>query len=417
MGSRAVARGVVLAVAVRMGGERRAARDRDETTKHENAESTPDAAIGKSALAEDGAGPAAAASDAGATRGGEARVVARIVGHASPRWRQPGASKRDELNLALSRQRAEVVQIELESLFAGVLPEADAQCRSAVVDEHDGISYGVEARGSKDTIGEANGDHELDEQRLRRVEIAVEVHRVHRGVNRQSSSKTREVKPRVYDATDQWRVRMLIGGGAHAVLGGSAYLAFLINEATGKMATCSFIGAGVGAGEKSKWSKGGSAVPTVDTFDSGTSFRTNRFVTFDDFNMAPARIMDMSVNAVIGGWSLAYLRFPTLCDDAIDIGGFEQGGLGAGAEADVGVWNVLTPPPKPPPRKVREDVTLEDPYEQPVKQLFRHTVYFELQKSSLDPVQRDLLAIFAEGVAAGTEGKTIMRAQPVPGLR
>lgn len=401
-----------------MGGERRAAREGEDKANRATSESTPDTGIGKAALVEQGGdGAAGTPPDPAAAGRGEARVVAKIVGHASPRWRQPGASKRDVLNLALSRQRAEVVQVELESLFAGVLPETDAQCRSSVVDEHDGISYGVEARGSKDTLGEAHGDHELDEQRLRRVEITVEVQRVVRGVNRQSSSRTREVTPRVYDASDRWRVRMLLGGGVHAVLGGSAYLAFLTNEATGKTATCSFVGGGVGAGDKSKYTKGGSAVPTVDTFDSGTSFRTNRLVTFDDFQNTPARIMEMSANGLVGGWALSYLRFPLLCDDAIDIGGFEQGGLGAGAEMDLGVWNVLAQPPRPGPKKVREDVTLEDPYEQTVKQMFRHTVYFETEKSSLAAVQRDLLAIFAEGVAAGTEGKTILRAQPVPGLR
>jgi hypothetical protein len=398
-----------------MGGERLSRNREGAASETATAQSTPDLAVGRSSLVED-TPPTAAAHEAKSQQG-QARVVAQIVGHASPRWRRPGASARDARNLKLSRERAEVVQIELESLFGELLPEASAQCLPSVVDDHDGISFGVEARGSKDTIDEADGDRERDEQRLRRVDVAVEVHRSERGVNRQSSSTTRQVTPRVYDATDQWRVQVHVGAGAHKFVGGSMYFATLTNELTKKSATCVFVGGGIGAGVKSKWTKGGDAVPTVSTFDAGESFRTYWPVTFHDFHLVPARILEMSINVIVAGASLAYLRLPTLCGDAISIGGFEQGGLGAGAKGDVGVWQVLNAPPPLAPRTVRDNVTIEEPYERPVKQVYRHTVHFETEQSSLDPVQRDLLTIFAEGVAAGTEGKTILRAQPVNGLR
>jgi hypothetical protein len=333
-------------------------------------------------------------------------ISAHVVGHASPRWEQTRGRSRDELNLALSQQRADAVRLYLEEMLnnavaaRGLSSVLSFQCLARNHDdpgicEPSSAPVSTEAQGHQVTTGEAGGNPRANDPAMRRADIAVTI--TWRVSGTAPSTRVDEVRiPRECDpnATDQWAVKLsLTGGGGHAGVGAAGALGVLKNRLTGQVAQGSFQGGGLGVGLSTP-----GADPGWGSFEN---FTTDRRVTFEDFDGTLARLTTLGAGIAIIGYSFAYLSFPNLGANSISVGGANMGALGADGGSNVGWWNVIGTPPGPicrPERTEHHEVTEHNPYQYDVPTTYRDTVSFETGSAEISDDQLMRMQAFVDSL-------------------
>jgi hypothetical protein len=330
-------------------------------------------------------------------------VSAHVTGHASPRWESPRGRPREELNRGLSQARADAVQLYLREMlnnaFAarGLPVEVGVVCRSVEDDSAPPAPVTTgEARGSDDTLVEAAGDTRANDRSMRRVDIRVSV-TWHIAGEAPTTSMAETTVPEQCDpnATDQWAVSIgLSGGGGHAGVGGAFAVGRLKNRLTNQTAAGQFVGGGLGVGLQTPG-------VTPDSWGGYTDFQTDRPVTFEDFDGAVARLTTLGAGVFVG-YCLAYLSFPTLGANSIDVGGFTAGNLGADGGTNVGVWNVHNAPGAicTPEHVVQSEVVDANPYTHDVPNGMTHAVYFETGSSEVTDLELGRLQTFVDALMA-----------------
>ncbi|MEM7153278.1 MAG: hypothetical protein AAF799_10585 [Myxococcota bacterium] len=333
-----------------------------------------------------------------------------VVGHASPRWDH---HRRDEdpqqLNLALSRRRADHVSAMLQELInaAGhgdtLVCDLVNACYIPPVgsdgDETSGMA--LVALGDQVTRVEAGGDENADAESMRRAEISVVV--THQVATQQTLDYTETVRYRIPEEcepneTRRWAVAISVSGGAgHAGIGGAFALGKLKNRLTGQTAQGAFTGGGPGIGLASPGADPG--------WGDWTNFTTAYGCTFEDFDVTDAVLISASVGIAIFGVSVAWLGFPTLGVSPMWIGDFNMGTFGADAGVNWGAWNVIGDPPGPrcsPERweSREESRQIQSPFRLEGTEQLTLTVTFDTGEDELAGDQQEALQNFAQQIVA-----------------
>lgn len=310
-------------------------------------------------------------------------VEGSIVGHASPRWEHTRGQSRADLNLQLSRERAENVETYFREIFLRQMGSSAADVSFAIqstAQNHDNPSElripstGV---GDQQTLEEAGGDTNANEQQMRRVDLSIVITHQIEGEAGYTEQVVipEECQPH---ATNQWSIKMAIGGGAgHAGVGGAFAMGKLKNRRTGQIAEGSFIGGGIGVGLQT---------PGVDPgWGDWTDFTTEDICTFDDFDFTLARLTSAGAGIALIGYSATWISFPLRGANSIYVGGFNMGALGADAGSNVGEWNIHGRPPGPvcTPERV-EGRDASSPYQFDIFDNLSHSVFYETGESEMD---------------------------------
>ncbi len=320
-----------------------------------------------------------------------------IRGHASPKWENTGRSTSEELNLTLSRDRANNVEYLFQEMFRRYMTghgEIEFAIESSVSGERDEgvVSIPAEGVGDRETILEGGGDVEANDPTMRRVDIDIVVTRQEEGVAPSTESIVIPEECQA-NATNQWSIKMTIGGGAgHAGIGGAFAIGKLKNRRTGQIAEGSFIGGGIGIGLQTPGADPG--------WGDWVDFETEDICTFNDFDFTLARLTTAGAGAYVG-YSLAWISFPLRGANSIYVGGFNVGAVGADAGSNVGEWNIHGTPPGPqcvPEHEVEREVFT--PFQFDVQDGLSHTVYFETGSSEIDDEQFRLLDSFVQHITA-----------------
>lgn len=320
-----------------------------------------------------------------------------IRGHASPRWENTGRSTSEELNLTLSRDRANNVEYLFQEMFRrymGGNGDIEFAIESSVSGERDEgvVSLPAEGVGDRETLIEGGGDIEANDAAMRRVDIDIVVTRQESGMAPSMESRVipEECEPH---ATNQWAIKLTLSGGAgHAGLGGAFAIGQLKNRRTGQIAEGSFVGGGIGVGLQT---------PGVDPgWGDWTDFVTEDICTFDDFDNTLARLTTAGAGIYVG-YGMAWISFPMRGANSIYVGGFNAGALGADAGSNVGNWNIHGTPPGPrciPEHEVEREVFT--PFQFDTQDGIRHTVYFDTGSSEINDEQFRMLDEFVQHITA-----------------
>jgi outer membrane protein OmpA-like peptidoglycan-associated protein len=324
----------------------------------------------------------------------------KLVGHASPKWEKTHGKDKKMLNKNLSRDRAatveEVLRVLLSEHLAARGHATHVAVASTAVDHDDGsIEIETDSRGSEDTVKEAGGDEKSNAESLRRVNVKVTLGWHVRNSGEAMSTVAEDVPEHCDpDATDDWGVILSLSGGAgHAGVGGAFAFGKLKNNRTGKTAPGAFVGGGIGVGLAS---------PGFDFGEDYTNFKTDRPVTFRDFEHTLARLTQVGGGIGIISGSVTYLSFPTLGANSINLSGIGMGALGFDASTNVGDFFFTDTIPGPdctPAHTVYHDVVEVTPVEYERTKDFEHTVLFDTQSSTLSEAELAVLDSFAIGVA------------------
>ncbi|WP_296705820.1 DUF4157 domain-containing protein [Algoriphagus sp.] len=320
-----------------------------------------------------------------------------IRGHASPRWENTGRSTSEELNLTLSRDRANNVEYLFQEMFRRYMAghgEVEFAIESSISGEREEgvVSLPAEGVGDRETLVEGGGDVDANDPSMRRVDIDIVVTRQEEGM---APSTESIVIPEECEAnaTNQWSIKMTVGGGGgHAGLGGAFAIGKLKNRRTGQIAEGSFIGGGIGVGLQTPGADPG--------WGDWTDFVTDDICTFDDFNFTLARLTTAGAGAYVG-YSLAWISFPLRGANSIYVGGFNVGAVGADAGSNVGEWNIHGTPPGPrcvPEHESEREVFT--PFQFDIQDGLRHTVFFETGSSEINDEQFRALDSFVQQITA-----------------
>ena len=326
-------------------------------------------------------------------------VQADLVGHASPRWEHRHGRTREELNLELSADRVAEVELYLRELFARHMVEADPEVEVTAECVDDAIpmdEVSSSHRGDEDTLQEAGGETRANDPAMRRVDIGINVV-WHVSGDAPSSVPSTETVCEEHRTT-RWAIGLNLAGGAgHAGLGGAFAVAQLTNRQTGQQAPGIFVGGGIGIGLQNPGADPGWTDPT--------NFETDSRVTFDDFDGTLARLTTAGAGFLIGG-GLAFISFPLLGANSINVSGFTLGNIGADAGSNVGVFNITGTPPQQPCEDRHLVRTEYDPYAFDLPNAFGHVVRFDTGVATVSETEFALLDEFVAGIAAAYDRPT-----------
>ncbi len=295
-----------------------------------------------------------------------------IVGHASPRWRRPGASTAEKRNLELSKQRAEDVERAARAAFRLRDDPVEFDFVSRV-DDADDLS--IDWRGSEETIDEAGGDLDADDEILRRVDVSVEVLQEAHLTTGMSTSRT------LPTATTRWSVYIdAVLAGALGP-GASFGQGRLKNRLTDQVVKGKWVGGGGGGGIDLP-------IPAVSIDSGWKDFTTESNLIFDSFEGTPARYSEVSIGLGIG-YGAAYFGFPWFME-SVYVGGLTFNQWGVGGSVTAGPWNFTQPIPDPP--EVAEEIII--PYTEEVGADYGTTITFDTGSSTVDAAGLDQLADF-----------------------
>ena len=319
-----------------------------------------------------------------------------VIGHASPKWDHTGGSNSTDLNQRLSDNRASSTENTLEAAFLSLFSEEhDLNFRLHQSGDIEDIQ--AQGVGDQQTLQEAGGDRKANDSQMRRVDIDLVITR-HICDSRieTTTEEYEEVTPASIhpDATTDWAVKLVLGGGAgHAGVGGAFAIGELLNKKTGRKAQGGFAGGGIGVGL---------STPGADPgWGDWTDFTTRSRCTFDDFDDTPARLTTMGAGIAIIGYSAAFLSFLTKGPDAqsLYVGGFNMGALGADAGSNVGAWSLngsYEPTYRPESRSTqtreREEVV---PFSYTSTDVLHHTVYFDTGSHQISDAEQERILDFA----------------------
>lgn len=249
----------------------------------------------------------------------ELTVDCKIVGHASPRWRDaPSEVQRVQRNEVLSLKRADAVAKMFETALtkdlAGFSLKFLHDVSYADNSQPDNtVVIGNEARGQRDSLLLAGGNRANDDAKYRRTDLTV---RIARATQDAMPTKVRRRWAHT-TKTKNWYVTVgkSVSGG-EAVVGTFARLKLRNmwgQEAEGAITT---IGGGVGSPINI----------VVHSWSDESSFVTDRDVGFDDFHGCHVRYTNMGVTVGVGrSWSyLTFWGFGPLAA-SIPVGGWNAG--------------------------------------------------------------------------------------------
>lgn len=323
-------------------------------------------------------------------------IEGSIIGHASPKWKNPGKKDHLELNKKLSIDRAAEVEIFVQELLSrefqnhGIHIEFALECtnernfNSVVLP-----SLGV---GESVTIEEAGGDTNANDPKMRRVDINIVATNQIEG--EAGASVLIEIPEECEDnASDEWAVRMsLTGGAGHAGVGGAFALGQIKNLKTDQKAQGFFAGGGIGVGLQSPGADPG--------WSDWSKFRTDQEITFQHLNNTFARLTTAGAGFLIG-YSFAYLSFPIYGANSIPVGGFNLGSVGADASSNLGTWKFAGTPPGAnciPAHMIPSEQMI--PYSYEVQDNLSHSVFFDTGSSRISDQELSRLENFITGIGS-----------------
>ncbi|NES82756.1 MAG: DUF4157 domain-containing protein [Moorea sp. SIO2B7] len=328
-------------------------------------------------------------------------VDAELIGHASPRWEHRRGASREELNLNLSQDRVTEVETYFREIFTRRMADRGTpifnftnECIDVDVAEEgslDSASMTSSAVGDTGTLEEAGGNVKANAPSMRRVDVGVSLtwHISGEAPFTEAVTHPEECAP---NATNQWSIKMAIGGGAgHAGLGGAFAIGRVKNRLTGQEAEGSFVGGGIGIGLQTPGANPG--------WGDWVDFTSEDVCTLEDFDGTLARLTSAGAGIGLIGYSLAWISFPMRGANAIYVGGFNMGALGADAGSNVGTWNVHGTPPGPQCEPEHTTaVTNYAPYEYSVPHQYSHRVLFETGSSTMSDESLQQLELFVDNV-------------------
>lgn len=303
------------------------------------------------------------------------RYRIRVVGHASPRWRHPGASTPERPNFALSESRARAVEDALRALFRAREHPVEFDLSCEVVDS-DTDSIETDWRGMAETLEEAGGARDANDPTLRRVDVEVDVLEP----ATETGGYTEEVT--LPTATTRWAIKADVIEGAVGAAG-SMGQGELRNRETGQTVKGRWV-AGGGGGEIDL------PIPSVAP-GSWTDFETTHPVTFSAFRGTPVRLTSIAIGVGIG-YGIAEFRFTYLMDESVTLHGATFNQWGVGGSVTAGPWNFTEriPPAPTEPREHNID------YPTTVGVQYGHRLIFPIAVDSISASELTALTEFVE---------------------
>ncbi len=312
-----------------------------------------------------------------------------IVGHASPKWKNPNKKDKKILNKKLSIGRANEVETFVHELFQRKMREQGIDVAFALecTNERDftAISIPTEGMGDMVTLKESGGNPNANDESLRRTDINIAL--THQ-MEAEAGMSVKVLIPEECEdhATNKWAIKISLSGGAHLAVGGAFAIGQIKNRKTGQIAQGIFKGAGIGVGLQSPGADPG--------WSDWVNFTTDQIITFDHFQGTLCRLTTAGAGFLIG-YSLAYISFPMYGANSISVGGFSLGAVGADAGSNVGNWKFSGSPPGP--RCVPEHFESEQemiPYTYDIKDALKHSVFFDTGSDEISNSELERLELF-----------------------
>jgi hypothetical protein len=287
-----------------------------------------------------------------------------IIGHASPRWRHPRVSTRIKKNMILSKSRAQSVEDSLRAIF---FMRKGIKLNSIKTDW----------KGSSQTLKEANGNEDANDQSFRSVNINVILQDV------TSGSYYFEILP---TNTRDWAIKVDVieaAAGAAGTIGQGE----LKNLKTGQKVKGRWFAGGGGGGVDLP-------IPSVAP-GKWTNLKTNAPFTFSNFNNSPIRLTALAAG-IFFGYGIARFRFVYLMDNSITLNGVVFNQYGIGGSLTSGSWKFTEKIPNPPTTKKRTS-------DQVIKTSFSHSVLFNTSSSLISSSENKLLSKFVRRLLSGVK--------------
>ncbi len=313
----------------------------------------------------------------------------RIVSHASPRWQGASDNKQaDQLNLALSQQRADAVRVEVEKLLADHFVTGATVTVDHVFDEQDGtVGVESEAHGSQDTLQEARGNRSDNDQQRRRVDVMIDSSQRITGFG--GASRPLLTRP---TASKFWHVSVDMSAGGSLGAAGNLLILSLTNDSTGETMQGQVWAAGGGP----KASLGASA----SIWSDSTGFSTDEEINFSDFEGNWINYSSAGLSLFLG-YSESFITFTGLGSGAhlIDVSGWSAGTAGVGAATVTGKLSLDgSYPPQSVP--IKDSDTTVVPYERTDRGEDKHKVLFATGNAKLKDLELEMLDSFVASVVA-----------------
>jgi hypothetical protein len=316
----------------------------------------------------------------------------RIVSHASPRWQGASDNKQaDQLNLALSQQRADAVRVEVEKLLADHFVSGATVTIDHVFDEQDGI-VGIEseAHGSQDTLQEARGNRSDNDQQRRRVDVIIDSSQRITGFG--GASRPLLTRP---TASKFWHISVDMSAGGSLGAAASLLTLSLTNDSTGETMQGKVWAAGGGP----KAALGASA----SIWSDSTGFSTDEEINFSDFEGNWINYSSAGLSLFLG-YSESFISFTGLGSGAhlIDVSGWSAGTAGVGAATVAGKLSLDgSYPPESVP--IKDSDTTVVPYERTDRGEDKHKVLFATGNAKLKDLELEMLDSFVASVVASRQ--------------
>ena len=246
-------------------------------------------------------------------------VQAKIVGHASPRWKTATSeAQRIQNNEILSKRRADAFMNEFKAALAKELGKyrlnffENVSYADDLQPDHTAV-IGSEGRGQRDSLLLAGGNRANDAAIFRRTDVTI---RVARSTQDLMPTKVQQRSERS-TKSKFWYVSVGVSASVEAVVGFELFRLKLRNN-KGDEAAGSVVAIAGGVGLKYSFSP--------YSWTEEASFSTAKEVGFHDFH--GTRVRYTTAGLVVGvGYSRAYLTFYGMGPDAasLHVGGWSTG--------------------------------------------------------------------------------------------
>ncbi|MFL6416863.1 MAG: hypothetical protein ACJ74Y_14460, partial [Bryobacteraceae bacterium] len=235
-----------------------------------------------------------------------------------------------------------------------------------------------EARGSRDTLKEANGNSRDNARERRRVTVYL-------SSTQNVSGEAGASKPLEYLSTASkfWHIGVNLSASVGETVGGSFLAAVLTNDATGESMGAHVLGISEGF-------SGPFPASVATSFSDATGFSTGKPMNFQDFQNTPVIYNNVGVSFFIG-YSRSYITFPLKRTEPLDINvsGVTAGSPGVDASSTQGVFRFDSDSFPPTQVPIKDSDLTTQPYARTEKGEAEWTVFLETEVDNLDE-RRDL---------------------------
>ncbi len=324
-------------------------------------------------------------------------IEGTIIGHASPRWKNPKKKDKKILNSKLSIARAKEVELFVQELFQrrmndlGLHVEFSLDCPK----ERDLKKINMQTSGAGDsvTLKEGDGNEKANENTMRRTDINLVV--THQIEEETGMSVEVLIPEECQDnATNKWAIKIGLSGGVHIVTGATVAIGELKNRKTGQVAQGMFASILLNKGV-------GIQTPGIDPgWSDWTNFITDQKITFDQFNGTRCRLTSIGGGIFLIGYSYTSISFPMYGANSISVGGFNMGAGGLDVGVSAGKWYFTENTPGPPCVPEHFEAGEERiPYTYDVKESLLHSVFFDTGSSEMSIIELNALEDFVNEIA------------------